>query len=82
MPIECARALKTFEQGLIQVKYDSGYHFWAQEFFNFSVLTKIVGDENFNFPRVNPLSAHPRKWSNTLILFECLTILWGSRLKG
>ena len=42
-------------QGLIQAKNDSGYCFWAQEFlhpnsiffFNFSVLTKLVENENF-----------------------------------
>ena len=40
---------------------------------------------------LNPLSASPRKWSNTLnrfvgvptsCLLECLTILWGWHLKG
>ena len=66
-------AVTTFGRKNLRLNFD---------FFNFSVLTKIVGDENFNFSRVNPLSAHPRKWSNTLILFECLTILWGWRLKG
>ena len=37
--------------------------------------------------KLNPLSANPTKWSNTLKqfveLFECvLTTLWGWRLKG
>ena len=40
---------------------------------------------------INPLSANPTKWSNTLkqfvgesrwIVWVCLTILWGWRLKG
>ena len=40
---------------------------------------------------INPLGANPTKWSNTLkkfvgfcgrIVWACLTILWGLRLKG
>ena len=43
------------KQGLIQAKNVSGYRFWAGEFLrpnsiflNFSVLTEMVGNENFN----------------------------------
>ena len=30
----------------------------------------------------NPLSANPTKWSNTRIVWVCLAIFWGWRLKG
>ena len=47
----------------------------------------LFSHQDYVFHVVNPLSASPTEWSKTLKqfvgeLFECLTILWGWRLKG
>ena len=41
-------------------------------------------EQNVNAKGVNPFSANPAKWSNTLkrIVWVCLTILWYLLLKG
>ena len=71
------------------------FAFWLVDW-EFVINSKFSRDffEIFLFPKIlslNPLSANPTKWSNTLkefvrkswrIIWVCLTILWGWRLKG
>ena len=59
-------------------------------------MTEELAENKFvggSLPFLNPLSANPTKWSNTLkqfvdelvywqIVWVCLTILWDRHLKG
>ena len=57
----------------------------------FVIISRVLEIHQFAQIHFNPLSANPRKWSNThkqfvgwckRIVWPCLTILWGWRLKG
>ena len=60
-------------------------------FFQFPRQRQFIVFTTTMLPFLNPLSANPTKWSNTLkqvvgsclrIVWVCLTFLWGCHLKG